>query len=361
MKKLLLLLALLVLAACDKPTSTADLKCDFDKDWQRLNVLYLENKSDDIKNMWGTSVNVAVVTYEDYAVVSADNLTTRFEKVREEKFKDEFGKIELVYKGFFPGSERTALLYVEGDIANKQILQYSFSFEGQKIIHDNGRQSGVAHMCDFLNDDVIKFNHHYKMPNKIERCITEICEKVYCENEECTKLSVFDEGNTKFLSQQEALALSSNWNYNDMKHYRNDGKLEEHEKDACEVLDRLNKFIDDNHAMIHADEIIRNVMNDCGDECRSVLATGEMGDFLIQIPETEELRKITNNQKNAKFLSVFNPNSYAKVGYCLVNVIPYSTMEKMGTPYNGCHYRIYCGAPEFMNYDEFYAIEVCNN
>ena len=40
MKKILLLLPVLALTACDKPTSNADLTCDLDKNWQRDNVEY---------------------------------------------------------------------------------------------------------------------------------------------------------------------------------------------------------------------------------------------------------------------------------------------------------------------------------
>ena len=146
-----------------------------------------------------------------------------------------------------------------------------------------------------------------------------------------------------------------------MKYYRNDGKLEEHEKDACDVLERVKQFIYDNDLDNHKYKALDQAITDaCGFDCRPGVATGEMGDFLVSVPETEELRKIANSQKDAKFLSVFNPNTYAKAGYCLINIIPYSTREKMGDPDNNCNYRIYCGAQEFMNYDEFYAVEVCH-
>ncbi len=106
-------------------------------------------------------------------------------------------------------------------------------------------------------------------------------------------------------------------------------------------------------------DIIRNAIDACGDECATVLTTGKLGDFLIRIPENDDLRKIASGEKTAKFLSTFNPNSYARAGYCLINIIPLSTFQELGAPDNNCHYRIYCGAPEYMNYDEYYAVEVC--
>lgn len=368
MKKALLLVPVLALAACDKPTSTADLTCTVDKYWQISNALYLNDSYYEYGKDNEAKVDVKVVTYDDYAYVTADGITRKFERVSERKDRGEFGYVGIIYKGNFPGSERTALLDIYANITTKQILQYTLTFIGQKTKNEQGREFSVGHSCYPVKENdkgdswssKVAFNHHYKMPNKTERCITGIVEKVFCENEECTKLSVFEEGKTRALSQQEALALSSNWNYKNMKYYRNDGKLEEHEKDACEVLERVNKFIDDNDIGARAYHTIQQAMDDCGDDCSAVIAKGEMGDFLIQLPETEELRKIANKKKNAKFLSVFNPNSYTKTGYCLVNVVPYNTMKQMGTPDNNCHYRIYCGAPEYMNYDEFYAVEVCN-
>ena len=106
-------------------------------------------------------------------------------------------------------------------------------------------------------------------------------------------------------------------------------------------------------------DIIHNAMDACGDECAIVLTVGERGDFLIRIPESDALREIASGEKNSKFLSTEQPKNFAQTGFCLVNVIPYNTFKEMGTPDNNCHYRIYCGAPEHMNYDEYYAVEVC--
>lgn len=91
-----------------------------------------------------------------------------------------------------------------------------------------------------------------------------------------------------------------------------------------------------------------------------VIATGTMGDFLIKIPETPALKKIASKRKTSKFLSIQNPNSLSAEGYCLVNIIPALTFERLDTPDNTCNYRIYCGAPSSMNYDKFYAVELCD-
>lgn len=368
MKKSLLLLPILALTACDKPTSNATLTCKFDSNWKIANVLYVGDIPKNSDGMWDIEVKTKITTYENYAKITVDNITTTFEKVREEKQFGEFGYVDITYRGNFPGSEREALLNVYGDITNKQISEYAITFIGEKFVRENGKEVGLTHHCfPVLEIDqhefglnTVPFNHHYKMPNKIEKCITDICEKVFCENDACNLLSIDTHVKTTVLSAQDAISLSKNWDYNDMKYYRNDGKLEEHEKDACEVLDRINKFIYDNDLDSHEVKSVQQAMDDCKDDCRTVLATGEIGDYLLRVPETDELRQIANKQKNAKFLSIFNPNSYAKPGYCLINVIPYNAMQKLGTPNNNCHYRIYCGAPEYMNYDEPYAVEVCN-
>lgn len=372
MKNLTLLLSGLVLAACDQPTSTAELSCDMDKYWQRVNVLYLQgsytdNEPRDIK------VNVKVTTYDNYATVTFDDITTNFEKVAEEKHYGEFGKVYITYKGNFPGSERTALLGVYGDIANKKIIQYNITFVGEKKKHGE-KEFGIQRSCTPIKEEykgerwsvAVPFNHNYKMPNKTEKCINDIVETVYCisqnEDETCDRLMVYSRsGKTLDLTPKDALSISANWDYENMKLYNNDGKLEEHEKDACEVLDRLNKFIHDTGLDSDRSEqyiTLQREMVAC-DDCGRVIATGDGGDFLIRLPQTNALYNITRAEKNAKFLSIENPKQYAESGYCLVNVVPYNTVEKLGIPSNTCHYRIYCGASENMDYDQYYAVEVC--
>ncbi len=358
MKKFLpLLLSTLVLAACDKPTSTSNLTCNVDKGW-RYDRLYISNNYYDFSQQ--ENIDVKFVTYNNYAKVTVDNITTTFEKVAERKDNGEFGYVSITYKGNFPGSERTALLSIYADITKKLVLSYNFSFIGQKMRLDNGKEMSVGLSCDTRDNVQVTFNHNYKMPNKVEKCITDICNKVYCGDEKCSYLYILNEANGKQiqLSQQDALSLSKNWDYSNMKVYQNDGKLEAHEKDACSVLTRINKFIQDKDLFFDAYKEIQNAIDHC-DNCDKILTTGKSGDFLHIIPETPELLKIANKQKNSKFVSIFNPNSYAKPGYCLVNVVPYKTLKTLGAETSGCNYRIYCGAPEYMNYDEFYAVEVC--
>lgn len=377
MKSIALLLLVLALAACDKPTSTAELSCDMDKHWQRVNALYLAGSYPDNEQR-GTEVNVTVTTYDNYATVTYDNITTNFERVAEERYWGEFGNVSITYKGNFPGSERTALLNVDGDIANKKIRQYGITFIGEKEAYKE-HEYGISRSCIPIKEEykgngysaAVPFYHKYKMPNKIERCINEIVQTVFClnsvgnpdqEKESCDFLMlVTHNGKSLDLTQKDALSISSNWDYKNIKLYQNDGKLEEHEKDACEVLDRLNKFIHDTGLDSEKSEkyiTIQREMESC-DDCGRVLASGDDGDFIIQLPETNALKNITRADKNAKFLSVFNLNHYAKAGYCLVNVIPYNTMKKLDLPNKTCSYRIYCGAPELMDYNQYYAVEVC--
>ena len=368
MKSVLLLLPVLLLAACDRPTSTADFICHVDKNWESANVLYVDD-SDDFR-VDDTEIGTTITTFDNYAKLTVKNITTTLEKIAEETFSSEGSvRMRITYKGNFPGSERTALLKIYADIENKQILQYDLNFVGQKIINKDGKELSMVHYCTPVKEEYrgklwdasVPFKHNYKMPPKVERCIMEIGDKVYCDNNACNRLAVKMHGMFKTLSQEDALSLSKNWDYSNMKRYINDGKLEEHEKDACEVVDRLRTYIEKSTPLPpSAMEQVQNAIKGCDDDCRRVIASGEMDDFLIRIPETLELREISNGNKNAKFLSVENPNQYAKLGYCLVNVVPLNTMKKMGMLGNTCHYRIYCGAPEFMNYDESYAVEVCD-
>lgn len=370
MKKALLLLPILALSACDRPTSTAELTCDMDKYWKQVNALYLPQYSDNEHQ--SAKVDVTVTTYDNYATVTFDDITTTFEKVKQEKYYGDFGHIYITYKGHFPGSERTALLGVLGDITNKKILQYNINFVGEKEeIH--GREYNINHSCLPVRAEhkgkewsaAVPFNHKYKMPNKTERCINEILQTVYCisndKNENCDALTILYNGKMLDLTQKDALSISANWDYKNMKLYQNDGILEEHESDACEVLDRLNKFIHDTGLDSKKNEqyIILERELESYNTGNRIIATGDNGDYLIQISETSALHRFVFDEKNTKFLSIWNPNQYAKEGYCLVNVIPHTAMGKAGLTNKTCKYRIYCGAPESMDYDQDYAVEVC--
>ena len=359
MRKTFLLLSVLALTACDKPTTSIELECSMNKDWQK--PVSMLRTDEDYKNQ--VPVLVDVKAYNDHAVLVVNGKESTFYKSKEEKSMGEFGRVYVYYEGVFPDTDRLATFSLYGDIASKTILQFDLHFDGEYTLHD-GKRFNRGHSCtptkkEYIGDNWsanAPWNHDYKMPNKIEKCITTIVDKVHCNNEECDRLYIFHRGH-HYLTAEAAMKISANWDYSNIRLYSNDGRLEEHEKDACEVVDRLFKYIDE--AGLNDSQTIQDAMRECGEECDPVLTTGDQGDFLIRLPESEALLKIANKTKNAKFLSVFNPNSYAKAGYCLLNIIPHNTMEKLGWKNKGCQYRLYCGAPEFMDYDHYYAVEVC--
>lgn len=359
MKKTILLLPVLALTACDRPTASVQLKCRMNKDWQK--PVSMLRTDEDYENQ--VPVLVDVKAYNDHAVLVVNGKESTFYKSKEEKFLGEFGYVSVNYEGVFPDADRLATFSLYGDISSKTILQFNLRFDGEYTLHD-GEKLKNSIICEPTKKEYVgdnwsanaPWNHDYKMPNKIEKCITTIVNKLHCDNEECSRLYIYHRGNHN-LTAEDAIKISSNFDSSNMRRYTNDGKLEEYEKDACEVVDRLFQYIDE--AGLNDSQTIQDAMLECGEECDPVLTTGEQGDFLIRLPESEALLKIANKTKNVKFLSVFNPNSYSKKGYCLLNIIPYSTMEKLGWDNTDCHYRLYCGAPEFMDYDQYYAVEIC--
>lgn len=353
MKKILMLLSVMSLTACDKPTSVADLSCYVDKYWHLVNPLYLNNAYGDFDRS-DTEISLNVVTYEDYAKITVYDITTVFEKVKERKDSGEFGYVDVVYKGNFPGSERTALLHVYADITNKQILQYTLNFVGQKVSDGHGREFSVANTCLPVKEEykgkswnaAVPFNHNYKMPNKIEKCITEIVNNVVCYDGRCTQLYLRNGMDSIPLTQQDALSLSKNWDYSNIKLYQNDGVLEDYEKDACEVLYNIRSYLDSINY-----KVIQKALADCGDNCNTAVATGDMGDYVLQIPMSENLYDIVNAKRDSKFVSAQVPE---KEGYCFVNVVSKDIFKKD----KDC-YRIYCGSREDIKSNEFYAVQIC--
>ena len=84
-----------------------------------------------------------------------------------------------------------------------------------------------------------------KTDAQIDQCIKEIYKTglIYSDADE-NKLAVrLGTGQVRVITQQEALSLSKNWNYSNMKLYKDDGRIESHERDACDVLKKLNNFV----------------------------------------------------------------------------------------------------------------------
>ena len=259
MKKTLPILTVLALTACDKPTTSIELECSIFKDWQ--NPVSLSRSNEDRKDE--VPVLVDVKTYQDYAVLVVNGKESTFYKSKEEKIMGEFGHISIEYQGVFPDTDRTATFSLYGDIGNKTILQFDMYFDHEYVIHDEKKfKAGI--FCEPTNKKYIgnywstniPWNHGYKMPNKIEKCITTIVNKVYCNNEDCDRLYIFHDGHHYYLTAEEAIKISPNWDYSNMRLYTNDGRLEEYEKDACEVVNKLFNYID--NAGLNNSQIIQD-------------------------------------------------------------------------------------------------------
>ena len=231
MKKALIVLPVLALAACDKPTSEVQLDCG--------------HAYQDSETM------VHAKTYDDKAVLKING----GEEITLKRKIDPDGKPSLSYEhydyeGDAPEYNGKVDFYFGLDKSNGTIEHYGISFDG-----NDGSWS-----CNVRN----KFYGKYKKPSKEEICIRDICNRIFFEPDEDVKpgqpkklvisknineyngnrQSVRFRSENFVLPQEDALAISKNWDYNNMKTYDNDdNELKEHEKDACEVLDRLNAYI----------------------------------------------------------------------------------------------------------------------
>jgi hypothetical protein len=90
-----------------------------------------------------------------------------------------------------------------------------------------------------------------------------------------------------------------------------------------------------------------------------VIAQGKLGDFIVRISGTDQIRSIMKKKKDTRFLSVEAPEKYISDGYCLLNVVPRDTIKAQGIPAADCSYRLFCGAESDMETEEMYAIELC--
>ncbi|MBO4672161.1 MAG: hypothetical protein J5608_00725 [Alphaproteobacteria bacterium] len=267
MKKLLLLLPIITLAACDRPTSIAELDCSVDENWKTevTNIKATDWFRDE------TTITMTAKTYDDYIKLTVNNKTSKLDKILDSQHGTDFthGNVIITYQGQFPDSERQAHFYISADTTNQVIKRYSISFDAQQYFDSKfGEYRHIKWNCYPNNpkfrktsfEAAVPFKHHYSKPTNIEKCITEICATVYCTNNNCDKLQIMTDDIKQILTPEEALSISQNWDYSNMKRYINDGKLEEHEKDACTVLEKLNKFIQ-LQTQINADKYLDNMVD----------------------------------------------------------------------------------------------------
>lgn len=251
MKKLLFLLPIILLAACDKKTSDAELHCLVSSGLEKNSEATLSEQDIDKT----TDLFLNLKTFDDYAVVTVNGESINFVKKSEERFSGIFGDVYITYKGILPGTNRNATISIFADISNRVIKQYDLSFDDENFISEKtGDVMSIGYSCYPVNEEYVDeshsvnvpFDHNYKMPNATEKCINEINEKVLCANDECNELLIHIPSKGSFiLTQEEAFSVSPYWDYSDMKFYSNDGIMYDYEKDACDVLKRLNEFIKD--------------------------------------------------------------------------------------------------------------------
>ena len=80
----------------------------------------------------------------------------------------------------------------------------------------------------------------------IINCIEEIMDTTFITPQ--NKIIISCANSDHELTSQQALAISQNWDSNNLQLYSNtDSVVQEHEKDACETLKKLNKYIKDNN------------------------------------------------------------------------------------------------------------------
>ena len=251
MRKIFLVLSLLGLAACDKPTSNTELTCSFTSGWDETESRTLDYQSKfDMEN-----IIVGIKTYDDYAVVTMNGKRSKFERKMELFDSDPYQGVFLEYVGRFPGkNNRKGNIGIYVDIDKEIALQYNIVLDGEKIKMSKDADSVFdwTISCEPTNSEErgnewsarVPFHHKYQKPNDVERCITQICDKVYCVNAECSGLVIKDDGDVIELSQKDALKITPNWDYSNMRLYNNsDKELKDYEYDACHVLARINQVI----------------------------------------------------------------------------------------------------------------------
>jgi hypothetical protein len=191
-----------------------------------------------------------------------------------------------------------------------------------------------------------------KKRNNIEKCIDEICDKVYLNSRDGSFklfLNIWPVVDIE-LSAEQAKKLSRNWDYSNPKLYNNtDGILNDYEKDACEALNRVNNYLNYKAAEFAA------ATTDSEYKCEKI-ATGELGDYVLKCKRSlhiwEKLKY--DGEITAKFVSA-GKNEIANY----LEDLKENDFMYMNVVDNGKCYRVL--SPEVENTDGLYAIEYCGS
>jgi hypothetical protein len=219
MKKLVLALPIVLLTACDKPTSDVQLYC----------------------NHIDTPTFIHAKTYSDEVKLDINGIKVTLGKTKDTVL---FDTVYQNFKGKMPGTEDIVEFDLSIDIERDTINSYTVSF------------GNLKYGCNIL----IPVKHNYPKLTETEKCVQYITKNVFysqnCATSDFCGLSIivrkykhFKDGSTiyhnefKNIPATDAIKISKNWDYLNPKFYKN-GK-EEHEKDACETVERLKQYMAD--------------------------------------------------------------------------------------------------------------------
>ncbi len=239
MKKITLFSLLLTLCACEQP---------------KLETYFITWNEDA-----QTRTPFYIKIYEDRAEISDKGQTQTWEKVSSRR------TINKAYECFhgvlptesLPSAELCFNIYINENIISPESIVYD------KQINNDAVDAQV-----YAYEFGLPYESEYKPATQEEICIDKIEHLVYIKksaNNDFESLQIYtnevqDTKNPNFfylkttdIPAEEAIKISPNWDYSNPKFYHNapDWVIEDYEKDACETLERLNKYMENNNIKLN--------------------------------------------------------------------------------------------------------------
>jgi hypothetical protein len=190
----------------------------------------------------GGDVSVSAKIYTDKADLIINH---EFEMSLQQEGEDEN------YIGFMEKNNPGNPVFFTADIEPNGERTYRIRFD------KSNRYGGCRVSADEI-PKIASFNLRPKELSPVEKCANEIDDKVVdcsagClqeDDKDFTGIRILGRNGWFYLTAEQAVGISPNWVYGNMKSYTSKfyagDALQEHEADACEVLERLNKFITEN-------------------------------------------------------------------------------------------------------------------
>lgn len=144
MKKIICIMGILALGACERPKQENQVTCKLLSGWQHERMDPIKQSfADDENNYEQVRANIDVFT--DHASVTVNGKTARMEYANKRTINSDL--YEVIFTGNFPGTTRRILLGQVLNTETDQLDKYVISFDDDILVAPTGESAIMEYYC----------------------------------------------------------------------------------------------------------------------------------------------------------------------------------------------------------------------